>query len=947
MSTSFAPVNMRIAHDFELSPVSASSSNPEGANAERLRSRSRSRQPYHRQQAEPHTKSYLEAQGNYGPRDDRSLSRRRNEGAAADTNNGEGSSGSKSVDTLSDSGTEADDESATFLKSLPAPPSRPHKGLRDTRGTCTSSPFLTPSQLDEDDNQFSLHAGEASAWLSQTQPFEDQEARKAEQRYRRRRRAELIRRTSEFLIVGIVGLITTCGGGVRQAAKLWHRELYTHACIIIFLFMIYPIRLLRFARKAPSSPGPGRKQRFRVPSSFDPAPLIYPVLIPELVALSLLPNNKKFLLPNLILGIAALPHRVIPEVGTPLGLSFTHWFLSIAPLITSEYTALPSKLFPPMPYFLKSPPPEGLSPGILICLYPLHQTLLSPLQYLTTTSLLPAEIQLLSIALINLLLHSSSPQAVILQAALWGGGLGTFILCRHVIQWGVALAKIPKWRFRRAANVVKAKNLFLQALDHARGQRIGGFKPFEGRVDSGDSDADEDGAPGTHVGRGNRSLHLKVPNTVELRSLEENSGQTMSARDPSKSFDMLGGDASQPVQSVISHRRYTLPSIDGSVLPRSSKFTSGGRHRRHISSTFRPYLDLTASQAKNRKLLYAAYVYCSILFILVLGIRTYTAKWAFNGDEPVGWAIGYLLGNIQPFRMAVVGANMENWIQLPPRRDRDDTPSVGRGWVDQVRFCNLGEANTRLAICGYWLGIFTIGMLIVLRLSSVVEVDTRRKVFHGMMVAMFLPATYIDPAFAGLALTLALSLFILLDLFRASQLPPLSKPLAAFLTPYVDGRDLRGPVVVSHMFLLIGCAIPLWLCLADASRAGPSNWDGWEVTSRDVSMISGVVCVGMGDAAASLIGRRYGRRKWPWTGGKSLEGSVAFALAVASGLVFARFWLVLGGWPGGSDDHWVTSVIKSVIAGAGASFTEAVLTGANDNVVVPVILWLLVRGLGI
>ena len=49
---------------------------------------------------------------------------------------------------------------------------------------------------------------------------------------------------------------------------------------------------------------------------------------------------------------------------------------------------------------------------------------------------------------------------------------------------------------------------------------------------------------------------------------------------------------------------------------------------------------------------------------------------------------------------------------------------------------------------------------------------------------------------------------------------------------------------------------------------------------REVAMVAGVVCVGMGDAAASLIGRRYGKHKWIWVGGKSIEGSVAFAVAV-------------------------------------------------------------------
>ncbi|KAI7092867.1 hypothetical protein KC352_g40092 [Hortaea werneckii] len=124
-------------------------------------------------------------------------------------------------------------------------------------------------------------------------------------------------------------------------------------------------------------------------------------------------------------------------------------------------------------------------------------------------------------------------------------------------------------------------------------------------------------------------------------------------------------------------------------------------------------------------------------------------------------------------------------------------------------------------------------------------------------------------------------------------------------------------------------------------------------------MVAGVVCVGMGDAAASLIGRRYGRRKWIWVGGKSLEGSGAFAAAVTVGLMAAKVWQVFGGWNDtrqpldgllgakGSAHFvaaWLVTLLKAMFCACGASFMEAVLTGANDNVVVPVALWLLVKG---
>jgi dolichol kinase len=118
-------------------------------------------------------------------------------------------------------------------------------------------------------------------------------------------------------------------------------------------------------------------------------------------------------------------------------------------------------------------------------------------------------------------------------------------------------------------------------------------------------------------------------------------------------------------------------------------------------------------------------------------------------------------------------------------------------------------------------------------------------------------------------------------------------------------------------------------------------------------MVSGIVCVGMGDAAASLVGRRYGRLKWFWGGGKSLEGSLAFTIAVFVGLMVARIWLTVGGWAAVSSasfigmSSWGFVAVKCLLAAGGASLTEAVLTGGNDNVIVPVVLWLLVRGLAI
>lgn len=611
----------------------------------------------------------------------------------------------------------------------------------------------------------------------------------------------------------------------------------------------------------------------------------------------------------------------------------------------AENTDIPSKLSAETPYKLKLPPPhQGLDPELLVCLFPLHQALLPPLYYLTTTSLLPTELHLLSIGLINLLLFSDSPQAMILAILLWLGGLGLFVLCGKVLKWGVALARIPRWRLRRAGQVIRARQNFLQILN----QRLGSRRSGAGSgLNKGDSDADEDTAVFDHESEG---LNIGVLQPRIKNIFSTGRAQSQSATDAAnKTLDKADSNVEES-HGVGRTRRNTLPVLT------TENYTSPHRHshRKRSRSIAQAYLELTPTQATMRKWLYAAYFYLVVVILILGPIRYAVGKYALYDYEPFGWAIGYLFGNLSSIRWKVFEWNLEWWIPLPSRLVSDDLAGRAHDMpvAERISAVVLGEANTRLLLCIYCLGTIVVGLVSVFSLSAVVEVDTRRKVFHGTMVAMLLPTIYVDPCFVALALALVLAIFILLDLIRASQLPPLSKPIARFLTPYVDGRDLRGPVVVSHIFLLIGCAIPLWLSLAGVERSSDEPWREWGVKSRDISMVSGVVCVGMGDAAASLIGRRYGRRRWPWAGGKSLEGSLAFAVAVTVGLVFGKAWLY-SGWASGQAapktvgrfmlDAAMT-VGKASICAAGASLNEAVLTGGNDNVIVPVVLWVLVRG---
>ncbi|KAG5977692.1 hypothetical protein E4U55_006613 [Claviceps digitariae] len=823
------------------------------------------------------------------------------------------------------SGSEADDEH--FLRGLPAPKTKLHKGLRDSNELISgiSTPIPSPSAFEHDRAE------------SMNPSFASKEQSPKERAFVvLRRNRNLVRRATETGIVASLGYMTLTSTHVSPIFRtVWSRDFQYLSLLYASLLALYPLRVLAWSYRHRK---PSRWLPLRIPSHFDPAPLLYPPAITIFVSLLVARSIPGAILPNIILSISSLPQALLPKLDVTASYDALHWALACLPLIWGSWKLDLAYKFNPTYSFL--------SAEALVLLYPVHQTLCIVLHHLTTTSLLTTELQLLSIALINVLILSSSPQAKILKGLLWGGGLAVLVFCGPVIRWGIALARIPKWRFRKPSKSQKYrfwKDIRKYLSWHRIKNDVVGSTHDDRSYDTLSSIDEEDDIP---IFRGPLRVQTLGPITQDNASANKARPCTST---------VVTTPAADDAVDCRTQRRSTLPQLDQRLAKRPSKLASG-RRKRTASLSLRPYIRLTHGQATVRKWAYAAYVYASLVGIILIGVRTYVEWYALNGLEPVGWALGYMFGNLPWFRFQVVRNNLERWICLPAHlADAATAASVSYnkhchlGWVEHLRHSDIGAANTRLVLSAYWMFVLVFGLTIVFQLKETYEVDTRRKVFHFMMVGMFLPATYVDPTYAGLALSLILAIFLILDLLRASQLPPLSKPIASFLAPYVDGRDFRGPVVISHIFLLIGCAIPLWLALSSLPRTGSDCLAGWEVPTRDVSMVSGVICVGLGDAAASLIGRRYGRRKWLWGGGKSLEGSVAFAVAVFLGLAAAGAWLRIGGWPTTDTDSMgvVASARNAGLCASLASLTEAVLTGGNDNVIVPVVLWTCVKSLGI
>ncbi|KAF1776585.1 Polyprenol kinase family [Phytophthora cactorum] len=73
---------------------------------------------------------------------------------------------------------------------------------------------------------------------------------------------------------------------------------------------------------------------------------------------------------------------------------------------------------------------------------------------------------------------------------------------------------------------------------------------------------------------------------------------------------------------------------------------------------------------------------------------------------------------------------------------------------------------------------------------------------------------------------------------------------------FIDYRE-AGRVILTHSYLLLGCALPLWLVPAS-------------ITPSPLVMNAGVVALGVGDAMGALVGSSIGKRKI--FGSKTVEG---------------------------------------------------------------------------
>jgi len=187
-----------------------------------------------------------------------------------------------------------------------------------------------------------------------------------------------------------------------------------------------------------------------------------------------------------------------------------------------------------------------------------------------------------------------------------------------------------------------------------------------------------------------------------------------------------------------------------------------------------------------------------------------------------------------------------------------------------------------------------------------------------------LTAQKLQRQFLRLCFAIAIGLFLLVEYMRLGSVPPFGKAIDAFMRSFTDKRD-SGDIILTHTYLLLGCAMPLWMNGA--------------ICFHVLAPYAGILVLGVGDSMASIIGKRYGKNRWPGTR-KTFEGTSAAVVStiIAGVLIFivlhpmsapTNIWL----FPGSASLHSL-QLVGLAVATSLACLLES-FTTQIDNLFLP------------
>ncbi|XP_055638016.1 dolichol kinase [Toxorhynchites rutilus septentrionalis] len=228
------------------------------------------------------------------------------------------------------------------------------------------------------------------------------------------------------------------------------------------------------------------------------------------------------------------------------------------------------------------------------------------------------------------------------------------------------------------------------------------------------------------------------------------------------------------------------------------------------------------------------------------------------------------------------------------------------------------------AIAFYMILLLVTGLFATWQANRSATVNTTtRKIFHILILMVYLHGLLYQCTLLYVASTLMLVLLLILETARAIKLQPIYKLLERVVICFIDEKD-TGSVALTPVYLLVGCSLPMWLhpVVCDLTDSAGHNL---------IKLMAGVLSVGIGDTAASVCGYNFGKHKWPGSV-KSVEGTLA-SIAAQAGMVFILFKM--------SFIH--LSTVRAANTGVAIIVNALVEAKTNqiDNLVLPLVTYII------
>ena len=176
-----------------------------------------------------------------------------------------------------------------------------------------------------------------------------------------------------------------------------------------------------------------------------------------------------------------------------------------------------------------------------------------------------------------------------------------------------------------------------------------------------------------------------------------------------------------------------------------------------------------------------------------------------------------------------------------------------------------------------------------------------RKFFHFVAIVLFTPSTIYAPSMMSLSYAIAICLLILLECIRLQHhhhhqytkskhtikkqttLEWCMHNMNEFYASFLDEKENKDQFILTHVGLVSGCALPLWLHQSIFALDSNLFLDRiMFVTKMEYTLLPfvGIISLGVGDAAGAIIGTLFGRTLWSKQSKRTIEGSLGMFLSM-------------------------------------------------------------------